>query len=289
MLRQHIVTAILVTYNRSDVVSKAIDCVQKQKYAVTNIVIVDNASTDNTLQVLSERRNSDSRITILSRRDNGGYAAGLDAGMRWALSSTNTEYFWMMDDDSFLEPETLELLLDTMDDDTFDMLGLTGFVMKLGSKKAVEMDESVQPADYILIDSALVTREVVRQVGFPNPDFFMMCEDYEYCLRIRKAGYAIGVVRNDHVDRQHLGSQRFSKDTLWRGYYHARNHMLILRDYFSWALMLHYFIVQMKYLSGAVQAPDRWMRIKLRLTGIYHGILSIKGKTLDPLNLTFKT
>lgn len=289
MFRQHIVTAIVVTYNRSEVVSKAIDCVQKQKYAVKNIVIVDNGSTDNTLQVLSERRNSDGRITILSRRDNGGYAAGLDAGMRWALKSTNSDYFWMMDDDSYPAPETLDLLLDAIGDYGFDMLGLTGFRMKLGSKKTIEMDERIQAADYILIDSALITREVVKKVGFPNPDFFMMCEDYEYCLRIRKAGYAIGVVRNDHIVRLHLGSQRFSKATLWRGYYHARNHMLILRDYFSWALMLHYIIVQMKYLYGAVQAPDRWTRVKLRLTGIYHGLLCIKGKTLEPHNLTFKT
>jgi GT2 family glycosyltransferase len=52
----------------------------------------------------------------------------------------------------------------------------------------------------------------------------MMCEDYEYCLRIKKAGFKIGVMKNNHVNRLHLGSQRFSKATLWRGYYHSRNH-----------------------------------------------------------------
>ena len=83
------------------------------------------------------------------------------------------------------------------------------------------------------------------------------------------------------------GGERFSKSTSWRGYYHARNHLLILKDYFSWLRLASYVIVQSKYLIAALQAPDRWQRIGFRLTGIWHGFKSIKGKTLDPITLTF--
>ena len=75
---------------------------------------------------------------------------------------------------------------------------------------------------------------------------------------------------------------------MWRGYYTARNHLLILREYFSVIELLSYTHKQLKYLiAAALYAPDRKKRLKFRLLGIWHGILGVKGKTLDPATLTF--
>ncbi len=91
------ITVVMVTYNRSKVVSEAIDCLQKQTYPIENIIIIDNCSTDDTLEVLSKRKSADPRIQFRMRSENGGYAAGLETGIMWGLSDFETDYFWMMD------------------------------------------------------------------------------------------------------------------------------------------------------------------------------------------------
>jgi GT2 family glycosyltransferase len=281
------ITVVMVTYNRTTIVNEALDCLQNQSYPIENIVVIDNASTDSTKEDLLKRKEKDARIVLLTREANGGYAAGLEMGIFWALANLETDFFWMMDDDSYPQPTALQLLIEGIIKYDYDMLGLTGFKMTLTTKKTVEPKNEVENVDYILIDNALLKKEVALNVGAPNPDFFMMCEDYDYCIRIRKSGYKIGVLKNNHVNRLHLGSQKYSRTTLWRGYYHARNHLLILQNNFSWFLMFHYLIIQVKYLLGSILAPDRWLRIKLRLIGIYHGIIKVKGKTLLPDTLKF--
>jgi GT2 family glycosyltransferase len=167
------------------------------------------------------------------------------------------------------------------------MLGLTGFRLTWTHKYTVYPQKEVEVCDYILIDNALMKRKVVDATGVPDKDYFMMCEDYDYCIRVKKAGFKIGIIKNNHVNRLHLGSGKHSKNTLWRGYYHARNHMLILRKYFTIKTFIHYVVIQLKYLIGSLSAKDRWLRIKLRLKGVIDGMRSVKGKTLQPDSLRF--
>jgi hypothetical protein len=119
----------------------------------------------------------------------------------------------------------------------------------------------------------------------------MMCDDDEYVIRLKKHGYKIGLLDLGPVNRLHLGGQgSFTKATLWRGYYSSRNQMLILKQYFSLKRLLEYTFLQSKLLIGAaVFAPDRFQRVKLRMTGIWHGIRGVEGRTLDPKSLTFES
>lgn len=282
------ITVVMVTYNRRDIVQQALDCLQQQTFPISHIVVVDNHSTDDTIEVLQERKKKDNRITIVTSEENAGFGAGLGLGMNWALENVETDFIWMMDDDSYPKPDALELLIKSIDKFNYDILGFFGYRMKLGSKVRVLPKENSEDVDFILVDNALIKIDTVKKVGVPSGEFFMMCEDYDYCLRIKDAGYKLGVVKNNHVTRLNLGSQKFSKATLWRGYYHSRNHLIILKKHFTWVRLINYIIVQLKYLTASIQAPDRWQRIGFRLKGVCHGFQSVKGKTLDPITLTFK-
>jgi GT2 family glycosyltransferase len=281
------VTVIMVTYNRSNILIDAINCLLKQSYSVDNIVIVDNASSDDTSSILKQHQLNDKRFHLIFEDNNGGYASGLASGLNWALHNLKVDYFWLMDDDSYPETEALELLISRASESGYDMLGLTGFKLSWFRKYTVIPKNNVELCDYILIDNAIIHKKVVQKVGVPNKDFFMMCEDYDFCIRIKKAGYKIGLIDNAHVNRLHLGSGKFSKNTLWRGYYHSRNHLLILRNHFTLKMLIHYMVIQIKYLVGSLSAPDRCLRIKFRLIGILHGLRRIKGKTLSPVDLSF--
>jgi rhamnopyranosyl-N-acetylglucosaminyl-diphospho-decaprenol beta-1,3/1,4-galactofuranosyltransferase len=287
MIQNKRVAAIMVTYNRRDVVQEALDCLQSQTYPIDYIVVVDNNSSDDTIQVLLERKKKDQRISIVNSTENAGFGAGLALGMNWSLDNLHPDYMWLMDDDSYPVVDALELLIKNSIEYQYDVLGLSGYVMRMGAKKKVLPENNSAEVDFILIDNALIAIETIKNIGVPSGEFFMMCEDYDYCLRIKEAGFKLGVIRNNHVNRLNLGSQKFSKATLWRGYYHSRNHLIILKRHFTFVRLVNYIIVQLKYLVASLQAKDRWTRIKFRLIGVYHGFQSVKGKTLDPVTLTF--
>ena len=287
-MQKNNITVVMVTYNRRDIVQKALDCLVAQTEPISNIVVVDNFSTDDTLDVLIERQKKDNRISIVKSQENAGFGAGLALGMNLALINLNSDFMWLMDDDSYPVTDALELLIKNSNEYQYDMLGLSGYILGLGAKRKVEPEKNSVAVDFILIDNALIRIETIKKIGVPSGEFFMMCEDYDYCLRIKEAGFKMGVIKNNHVTRLNLGSQKFSKATLWRGYYHSRNHLIILKRHFTFVRLVNYIIVQLKYLFASLQAPDRWTRIKFRLIGVLHGLQSVTGKTLDPITLTFK-
>jgi GT2 family glycosyltransferase len=176
-------------------------------------------------------------------------------------------------------------LIKVIEEHDMDMLGLKGYDMVWGQPKLEKEPEIIRQVDYVLVDGAIVKGAVVKELGVIGKHFFMMCEDYDYCLRLTKAGKKIGVY-NAQYERLHMGSEKFSKGTLWRGYYHAKNHLLILKEYPSFERLIGYILRQTKYLIAAlIYAPDRWRRISFRLQGIWDGLLGRKGKTIDPINL----
>jgi GT2 family glycosyltransferase len=289
---------IIVTLNRVDTLMTTLKCVNEQSVNADYVVVVNNGSTDETEDQLS---NFDLfKIYSLHLEENLGYGYGLSQGMKYALENFNDiDYFILMDDDSHPNKDLIKQLLEAR-----KVVAKPGILCTLGSideiwngpisiykypnkdKKLISNDPKIYSVDHVLVDGALIDRFIVDQIGTPREDVFMMCEDKEYSERIKKAGYSISVMADEHLmNRLHMGGgDRFSFRTRWRGYYHARNHMMILKEYFSIKSLVMYVIRQSKYLIAALRAEDRWDRIRLRLLGIYHGIRGNMGKTIDPEN-----
>lgn len=282
------VCAVIVTYNRLETLRTALDHILAQTVPPATILIADNNSTDGTrdfLHTLQEQEN----IHCLYLDANIGSAGAIARAMSYGLTLSAYDYFWILDDDTFYEKHALRELIDHIKTTEFSLLGLHGARIRFGKKIPLTPGLQLQQADYALIDGALIRTAAIQAVGVVNEKFFMMCDDHEYCMRLRKNGFTIGVLQNGSDNRLYLGGQgRFTRATLWRGYYSSRNHLLILKQYFSWINLLGYIFLQAKLLTAAaLWAPDRFQRVKLRLLGIWHGMKGIGGKTLDPHTLKF--
>lgn len=277
----------MVTYNRLEVLKTALAHIQEQTIKPAAIIVVDNYSSDGTREYLASVQ--DETVKCIFLNSNEGPAGGICAGMEYGLTLQAFDYFWVLDDDTFYDRNALSELLDTIEGSAFTMLGLQGANFKMGKKVMVDPRIRLQSADYVMIDGAIIKAEAVRNIGPVSAKFFMMCEDEEYCMRLKKHGYTIGILKNGADHRLFMGGGgRFTKSTLWRGYYSARNHMFILKQYFSFIDLLSYMNMQIKLLAvAAFLAPDRFKRVQLRLLGIWHGIRGINGKTLDPATLKF--
>lgn len=283
------VCAVMVTYNRLESLKTALANYFDQTVQPAALIIVDNCSTDGTIEYLKTLQNQDN-IHCLFSPSNQGAGSGLSKAMTYGLELMNPDYFWMIEDDTYYKKDALADLLRCIETSSYGMISLKGFKYNFGSTVTVVGNSQLQPIPSALLDGSLVKAEIIRKIGPPKKEYFMMCDDYEFSLRLKKNGYKIGLINIQSADYLHLGGDgKFTPATLWRGYYSSRNHLLILREYFSVKDLLSYFYKQSKFLvAAAVFAPDRWKRVKFRLLGIWHGLRGIQGKTLDPKTLQFQ-
>jgi GT2 family glycosyltransferase len=283
------VCTILVTYNRLETLKTALEHVVAQTVKPATIVIVDNNSTDGTIEFLQSVHGSNN-IHCIFMDNNTGSAGAIAAGMTFGLTH-NHDYFWVLDDDTFYAPNALQDLVENIEQSEFSMIGLHGAHIRMGRKIQVKDDVKLQEVDYAMIDGALIKAEVVRHLGTICEEFFMMCDDHEYSVRMQRNGYKIGVLKNGADNRLYLGGGgQFTRATLWRGYYSARNHIFIIKKHFSFVNLIGYCLLQTKLLITAIfLAPDRFKRVKFRLMGIWHGIIGRGGRTLDPGTLKFRS
>ena len=103
------VAAVVVTYNRIELLKECIKALQQQTYPC-DILIVDNASTDGTEEYINKIEKDYDNLHYKNTGANIGGAGGFNFGMRWAVEA-GYEYVWVMDDDCLPYTDALEKLI----------------------------------------------------------------------------------------------------------------------------------------------------------------------------------
>ncbi|MFD2036369.1 glycosyltransferase family 2 protein [Belliella marina] len=282
------ICAIVVTFNRINILKENIENIFSQSLKISHLIVVDNGSSDGTLDYLKSHENPN--LSLVSLDENLGFGAGLQKGMSYAQINFEPDYYWLLDDDSYPSSDLLKFIyFKSLEIDSIGIYGLSGYLHKKGIPKRPEKTISgYQIVDFVLVDNALIPCEIVNIIGFVSPDFFMMCEDYEYCQRAKDFGFPVYILFSENeelVNRLHLGSQKNSTSLIWRGYYHTRNHILILKQYYSNKKLIglinrHFKII----LHALIFGPYRLKKFRYRILGLWHGLIGVKGKTIDPKN-----
>ena len=103
------IVTVVVTYNRKELLKKCINALLNQTITESDIIIIDNASTDDTKDYIAEERGNQ-RVKYFRLKKNTGGAGGFNAGLKKAIE-LQYEYFWLMDDDSIPREDALEMML----------------------------------------------------------------------------------------------------------------------------------------------------------------------------------
>lgn len=241
------VASVTVAYKAAAVLPRHIEALLRQTRPVQEIVVVDNASSDGTRELLAERY---PQVTILPMSQNVGVGGGVAAGMAYAALEKRHDWVWTFDGDSVPNDDALEALLDGT-----ESLGSNGGEVGVAAGLAIHQETSTcyppllwrdgyvkpsaeqlrQPiwfADLVISSGSMVRRDVVEKVGLPRADFFIYFVDYEYCLRVRSHGYRIAVVTRSRFTHE-IGNARrvrlpgysrlWPDYAPWREYYVIRN------------------------------------------------------------------
>ena len=110
-----IISVLLSVHNGEKYLSKAITSVLKQNFVDFEFIIVDDASTDNSAQIITDFKIQDKRIKIITNKQNLGLTKSLNLG----LLSCVGKYIARIDADDLSEPDRLEKQFDFMEKKDF--------------------------------------------------------------------------------------------------------------------------------------------------------------------------
>lgn len=241
------ICAIVVTYNRKKLLRESIESLQNQTVNNFDILVVDNASTDNTKEYISDLIDSQ-QILYENTGANLGGSGGFNFGLK-AACERGYQYVWLMDDDTMPIPTALAELLkaDQLLDGNYgylasEVLFTDGQPCKMNGQKIYKKwpDESQYIKDGLVrtIQATFVSfflkTSTIEEVGLSYKEFFIWGDDMEYSNRISKRhpSYLVGKSIVIHKTKDNNGSN-LSKDDgskLWRYKLAYRNECVIARS-----------------------------------------------------------
>ena len=237
---QPLVAIVIVNWNKKEYLSKLLGSLSNIEYKNHDIIVVDNASTDGSLELL---RSSFPGVHIIANESNIGGAGGFNTGMRYALGKGVYEYVWLLDNDAEVTDSTLIELVGVMEGDGgvgiagsmivnpddrehIVEVGLnidwnTGIVKPFMENYALaDVKEGVYEVDCVPACSALVRAEALRKTRLMDERYFIWWDDTDLSLSVGRAGYKIvGVTRS-------LVYHPTEKDWILVNYYNNRNSLL---------------------------------------------------------------
>lgn len=234
------VAVVVVTHNRADLLDRLLDGLAAQTRAPDAVIVVDNASTDHTADVLAARTGLPLQVI---EQDNLGGAGGFHRGVREAYDR-GFDRVWLVDDDVVPAPGCLAALM-AVDEDCliavredlagrlvekaaveFDLRNPLAIRPKRSTVDSVHRDRASMPAlvevQNVAFEGFMVRRDVITEIGFPDPAFFIFFDDAEYAVRARRAGRRIWAVRDAVLVRQLEFNQQHDLAG-WKGFYMYRN------------------------------------------------------------------
>ena len=263
--------AVVVSYNRQALLSECITALKNQTRRPDAILVINNGSTDNTEQWLSQQAD----IFYITQK-NVGSGGGFNTGIEWAFKN-GYSWIWCMDDDGYPKEDALEILLDI---DTPQRSLLNCAVINKNDKKSFVWNtnnyKTIDDVNEELIkgighpfNGTLLHRSIVEKVGLPKASFFLWGDETEYYYRIVKK-YDIPVFTvaksiHYHPPTAFSLKQDWNFKESWKMYFYVRNRFHIHRAKFSnklFALINYlFFIVAFTGVILVFQKTDKIKKI----------------------------
>jgi GT2 family glycosyltransferase len=288
---------ILLNYGKVEETLTCLGALKALNYPDFKVIVVDNASPDDSVDILTSVKNKPDCLPfeLLISPSNGGYSAGNNLGMQWALNE-GCQMIWLLNNDTQPDPDALTPLVQESikteglvgsvcryPDGTFQRVGtrlkwLTGSV-KGYPEHALKDGMAV---DNLTGASMLIPRAVIEQIGLLPEPYFLYFEDGEYCLRAQKAGFKTTVSVQSIVYHKE-GATTGSQNALVEYCYH-RNRLRMFWDY-GWPLqrvcLLAYTVF--RFVRSIIKAMlsfriERWQSIKIQWLALGDFIQGKMGK-----------
>jgi len=227
------VSTIIINHNAGQLLS---ECIAAALDQVDKVILVDNASTDNSIESVIEHFATDPRLKVIYCQTNIGFAAGCNLGV---CEATETDILFL-NPDCILQPNSVKTMLKALhSSENVCMVGgllinpdgteqgggrraiptpWRSFVRAFGLYRFANRWPSLffdfylhkqplpkKPVEVEAISGAcmLVKREAMDDIGHWDEGYFLHCEDLDWCMRFRKNGWKILFVPDAQLVHHH--------------------------------------------------------------------------------------
>jgi len=308
-MNKSLVSVVITTRDRMNDVIKCISSLFLSTYPEHEIILVDNASNDNTVKEIKSRF---SAVQVVKNTKNAGIAGGRNAGMKLAKG----EYILFLDSDTIVDKDMIKEMVGAMKEDSKtgiivpkiyfleqpDLIWYAGATINLvtSQTKNIGVGE-IDSGQYDRISETshgptafLCRREVVDKIGGHDEGYFMSYADMDFAVRAKKSGFKvlyvpsaklwhkISVGKNKNAIRDLLGTFPF------RAYYFARNRIVFMKKQTSLGKFLIFSIFfsplfMFVYITKIISYKE-WRYLKMYLRGIKDGIYYVLTGKIEDIN-----
>ena len=309
---------ILLNFNGWEDTIECIESIATSAYKNYQIVVVDNNSVNDSMEQFAAwvkkkkcphifySRDESESISLIEEREkehfsektdpiifiqsdfNNGFPAGNNIGIRYGLLKEDGEYFWILNNDTIVNEDSLKEMVSLGDsDEDFGVVGSKllfyhnpEFVQTIGNEKVswkgigtgqydgVKDSEDLNgivKTKSIIGASLLIKKTVIDKIGLMDESYFMYHEESDWCTRARAAGYKLLVTCKStllHKEGASTNRKRVVKSFLGRkasrtniydfliwGYYGFRNEIYFVKKNFSRKFIPYLlFVLPKKYI-----------------------------------------
>jgi GT2 family glycosyltransferase len=280
------VVAIIVTFNRKELLINSLRTLYSQTIKPELIILIDNASSDGTEEYIYKNLAQEELACVeyIRLNQNVGGAGGFSVGIEKAIK-TNCEWFLLIDDDVELEKEALENCLEykntykCMQMNRKDVEGKVfswdqTYIPHLNiiQKKLIDRTEEISFVNVFCFEGLMINREVINKIGLPPSDYFLRWDDLIYgylCSRY----YNIALIKKSIINRK-LPFVAHNKNKLSL-YYEIRNRVWtrkIVQKIEKYNSLIKVFALILEAAFVLKYAVKEFKSLKYILKGYWEGI-----------------
>lgn len=260
------VAIVIVSWNKKGYVLNLINSLKKIDYDNYEVIVVDNASTDGSVEAI---RQQCLEIQLIVNSANLGGTGGFNTGMRYALEKGRYKYIWLLDNDAEVEKNTLNELIKVMEED--ERIGIAGSRIIDTERKDVTVEAGaffrwdtidvrplfrntkdintmtqVEEVGYVAICSAIVRADALNIVGLMDERFFIFWDDMDWGLQFKERGFKVVAVLNSVVYHPAFTEKR---SPMMDWYYGIRNALLTYSKHTNFIKRIKIFFNYISYES----------------------------------------
>ncbi len=227
-MNEPLVTVNILSFNRKDDLRLTLQKVFEQDYQNIEVVVVDNASTDGTLEMV---KNEFSSIQLIQLQKNIGIA-GWNEGFKIARG----EFILVLDDDSYPDKNSIKELVQTAQSDKH--IGVVGSKIKNLLTGRIEIPGNEGDRWFSFIGcGALIRKDIFTSIGLFSETLFLYFHEIDFSFRLKDSGYKINLSQNSVIFHSNSPKNRSYLKNIFidqrKIYYDIRNTIFLLLSYFS--------------------------------------------------------
>jgi len=306
---------IILNWNGWRDTLECLKSLRKLNYPNFEILVVDNGSTDDSVERLNfGAAPKFPKFLLLQNEKNLGFVGGNNIGIKYTLEQ-GTDYVLLLNNDTMVSPDFLQKLVEVGEqDEQFGILGpkiyfwSPAFRQRIGPDSKIwsaggqvnwlynkgtmrgygQIDKgqydqpSIQETEYLTGCCLLIKRPVIEEIGLMPGDYFLYYEDVDWSLRAQRAGFKCIFVPSAKI--WHKGSKSSVEFSPSYIYYHIRNGLILARRFAPWYIQpfVHLDVVWriFKQVVKLIFLPKRRFWVKPILLGIRDFYLGKRGLSL---------